>query len=139
VLQAEPAGEFERRAELVGSGLCGCSGGSEMKGGIIMHRRLMVAVLIVMLALATGLVRPVSVQAGAPDAEKDKLIELMKAQMAMQRGEHEMLHQIMDQLLKKYPNDPEIKALDEFHEKWHSRAKMQEEMQQRTQMILSQP
>jgi hypothetical protein len=106
-----------------------------------MRRALMVAVLIVVLALATGLTRSVSVQAGAApapqaQAEKAKLVELMKAQMAMQRGEHELMHQIIDQLLKKYPNDPEIKALDEFHEKWHSRAKMQEEIQERTNMVL---
>ena len=106
-----------------------------------MRRLVKVATLIVVLALATGLASPVFVQAGAApapqtQAEKEKLIELMKAQMAMQRGEHEMLHQIMDQLLKKYPNDPEIKALDEFHEKWHSRAKMQDEIQQRTNMMV---
>jgi len=110
-----------------------------MKGGVIMRRTLKVAVLLVMLALATGLARPVSVQAGAADAEKDKIIELMKAQMAMQKGEHEMMHQIIDSLMKKYPNDPEIKSLDDFHEKWHSRAKMQEEMQQRVQTVLTTP
>jgi hypothetical protein len=104
-----------------------------------MRTTLKVAVVIGLLALATGLARPVSVQAGAADAEKDKIIELMKAQMAMQRGEHEMMHQIIDALLKKYPNDPEIKSLDDFHEKWHSRAKMQDEMQQRMQSVLSQP
>jgi hypothetical protein len=106
-----------------------------------MRRTLRVAVLIVMFALAAGFACPVSVQAGAAQApqaqaEKQQLIDLIKAQMAMQRGEHEMMHQIMDQLLKKYPNDPEIKALDDFHEKWHSRAKMQEEMQQRMQMYI---
>lgn len=97
-----------------------------------------VAVLIVVLVLAVGLAGPAFVQAGAAPApgEKEKLIDLMKAQMAMQRGEHELMHEVMDKLLKKYPNDPEIKALDDFHEKWHGRAKMQEEVQQRTQTFL---
>jgi hypothetical protein len=109
-----------------------------------MRRLVELAVLIAVLALVAAFVCPVSVQAGAAQApqgqaDKDKLIDLMKAQMAMQRGEHEMMHQIMDQLLKKYPNDPDIKALDDFHEKWHSRAKMQEEMQERMQMLISQP
>jgi hypothetical protein len=109
-----------------------------MKGGVDMRRALRVVVLIVMFALALGLTLPAFVQAGAAPApgEKEKLVDLIKAQMAMQRGEHELMHQIMDQLLKKYPNDPDIKALDDFHEKWHSRAKMQEEMQDRMQRVL---
>jgi flagellar biosynthesis/type III secretory pathway M-ring protein FliF/YscJ len=110
-----------------------------MKGGAIMRRTLTVAVLIVVLALVGALARPAFVQAGAADAEKDKLIELMKAQMAMQQGEHELMHQIMDKLLQKYPNDQDIKSLDDFHEKWHSRAKMQEEVQQRMQNVLTKP
>ncbi|HSF28934.1 MAG TPA: hypothetical protein VLK82_00460 [Candidatus Tectomicrobia bacterium] len=104
-----------------------------------MRRTLRVAVLVVTFGLALGLMLPAFVQAGAAqpgEADKSKIIDLIKAQIAMQRGEHEMMHQIMDQLLKKYPNDPEIKALDDFHEKWHSRAKMQEEMQVYMQRVL---
>jgi hypothetical protein len=111
-----------------------------MKGGVGMHRALRLVGLIVVLALATGLAIPTSVQAGTTagptEADKTKLIELMKASMAMQRGEHELMHELMDKLMKKYPNDPEIKELDNFHEKWHSRAKMQEEIDQRTQLYL---
>lgn len=108
-----------------------------------MRRLLRMAAIGVTFALVTGLALPAWVYAGATgtdkaklEEEKTKLVDLMKAQMVMQRGEHEQMHAIMDQLLKKYPNDPEIKALDDFHEKWHSRAKMQEEVQERTRVLL---
>jgi len=108
-----------------------------------MHRLVWMAAIGVIFALATGLALPARVQAGTTqedkaklEAEQAKLVDLMKAQMAMQRGEHEQMHAIIDQLLKKYPNDPEIKDLDNFHEKWHSRAKMQEEIQERTKALL---
>ncbi len=104
-----------------------------------MGRVAMVAAVVVVLGLGAGLVGPDSVQAGAPradQADKEKIIDLMKAQMEMQSGEHQLMHEIIDNLLKKYPNDPEIKALDDFHEKWHSRAKMQEEVQERMRMYL---
>jgi len=108
-----------------------------------MHRLVWMAAIGVIVALVTGLALPARVQAGTTEedkakleAEQAKLVDLMKAQMAMQRGEHEQMHAIIDQLLKKYPNDPEIKDLDSFHEKWHSRAKMQEEIQERTKALL---
>ena len=108
-----------------------------------MRRLLWMAAIGIIFASVTGLALPTRVHAGAADAEKakleaekSKLADLMKAQMVMQRGEHEQMHAIMDQLLKKYPNDPEIKALDDFHEKWHSRARMQEEIQERMNMYI---
>jgi len=108
-----------------------------------MHRLVWMAAIGVIFALVTGLALPARAQAGTTEedkakleAEQAKLVDLMKAQMAMQRGEHEQMHAIIDQLLKKYPNDPEVKDLDNFHEKWHSRAKMQEEIQERTKALL---
>jgi hypothetical protein len=111
--------------------------------GVNMRRLFWMAAIGAIFALVTGLALPARVHAGATEAdkakleaEKTKLVDLMKAQMVMQRGEHEQMHAIMDQLLKKYPQDPEIKALDDFHEKWHSRAKMQEEVQERVNTFL---
>ena len=104
-----------------------------------MSRLVMLAAIIVVLGLGAVLVGTVAVQAGTAQGDQvdeQKLIDLMKAQIAMQSGEHQLMHEIMDNLLKKYPNDPEIKALDDFHEKWHSRARMQEELQEQVKTFI---
>ncbi|MBI3330397.1 MAG: hypothetical protein HYZ81_27270 [Nitrospinae bacterium] len=89
-----------------------------------MRRLSGVTVLIVVLALAAWLALPACVQAGAaaPDKEKDKVIELLKLQLLLSRGEHGMFHDALEKLVKKYPNDVDVKALsDQYHETMHKR------------------
>jgi len=80
------------------------------------------AVLIVVFAFGIGLSVPASVQAGAADPEKDKIIELLKLQLLLSRGEHSMFHDALEKLVKKYPADTDVKALsDQYHETMHKR------------------
>ncbi len=93
-----------------------------------MRRVLGVTVLIVVLALAAGLALPTQARAGAADPEKEKLVELLKLQLLLSRGEHGQFHDALEKLVKKYPNDPDVKALDEeHHEIMHKRMTAQEE------------
>jgi len=81
-----------------------------------------VAVLIVVLALAAWLALPACVQAGAADQDKDKIIELLKLQLLLSRGEHGMFHDALEKLVKKYPGDVDVKALsDQYHDTMHKR------------------
>jgi len=77
-----------------------------------------IAVLIVVFAFVTGLALPALVQAGqapAKDPEKQKISELLKLHLLLAQGEHTSFHEALEKLAKKYPNDPEIKALSEEH------------------------
>jgi len=87
-----------------------------------MRRHSGVAVLIVVLALAAWLALPACVQAGAADQDKDKIIELLKLQLLLSRGEHGMFHDALEKLVKKYPGDVDVKALsDQYHDTMHKR------------------
>ncbi|MBI3330398.1 MAG: hypothetical protein HYZ81_27275 [Nitrospinae bacterium] len=80
------------------------------------------AVLIVVFALGMGLSSPARVQAGAADAEKAKIVELLKLQLLLSRGEHGQFHDALEKLSKKYPNDLDVKTLsDQYHETMHKR------------------
>ncbi len=94
-----------------------------------MRRVVGVAVIIVVLALAAGVALPTRAQAGAAaDPERDKLVELLKLQLLLSRGEHGQFHDVLEKLVQKYPNDPDVKALsDEYHELLHKRIQVQEE------------
>ena len=102
-----------------------------MKGGSGMHRVLGMAVLIMVFALGAGLTLPARVQAGgAPldPAEKQKIIDLLKLQIALSMGEHTDFHNVLEKLSKKYPNDPDVKALsDDYHSTMHKRMTAQEQ------------
>ena len=87
-----------------------------------MRRLSGVAVLMVVLALVAWLALPAGVQAGAADPDKDKVIELLKLQLLLSRGEHGMFHDALEKLVKKYPNDVDVKSLsDQYHETMHKR------------------
>lgn len=91
-----------------------------------MRRVLGVAVLVLVFVLAAGLARPALVQAGAAAGttaeDKEKIIELLKLQLLLSRGEHGQFHAALDKLVQKYPNDVDVKALgDQYHETMHKR------------------
>ena len=96
-----------------------------------MARVLRVVVLIVVVALAAGLVLPTRAQAGAAGAteqEKEKIIELLKLQLLLSRGEHGQFHDALERLMKKYPADTDVKSLSEqYHDTMHKRMTAQEE------------
>ncbi len=94
-----------------------------------MRRVAGVAVIIVVLALAAGLALPIQAGAGAAaDPEREKIVELLKLQLLLSRGEHGQFHDALEKLVKKYPNDPDVKALnEEHHEIMHKRMQAQEE------------
>ena len=98
-----------------------------------MRRVLGAIVLIVVVALAAGLAFPPAVAAGAParapDPEKEKVIELLKLQLLLSRGEHGQFHTLLEKLVKKYPADADVKGLsDQYHETMHKRMTSQEQM-----------
>lgn len=80
-------------------------------------------------AFVAGLVLPAYVQGGAIDpAEKQKIVELLKLQLVLVRGEHGEFHGYLEKLLKKYPNDPDVKSLSaEYHTTMHKRITAQEQ------------
>ncbi len=91
-----------------------------------MRRVLGVTVLTVVLALAAGLTLPTRARAADPDREK--VVELLKLQLLLSRGEHGQFHDALDKLAKKYPNDPDVKTLsDDYHNTMHKRMTAQEE------------
>jgi len=116
-----------------------------------MRRVLGMAVLIVVFAFVAGLTLPAHVQAGmagpagpagppgvagpagpagagASQAEKQKITELLKLHLLLSRGEHGSFHDGLEKLMKKYPNDADIKALsDEHHDMMHKRMATGEE------------
>ncbi len=97
-----------------------------------MRRVWWTAVLIVVFALGAWLALPARVQAGAPSidpAEKQKILDLLKLQIALSMGEHGSFHGVLEKLVKKYPNDPDVKALsDDYHNTMHKRMTAQEQM-----------
>ena len=94
-----------------------------------MRRVLGVAVIIVVLALAVGVALPILARAGAAaDPEREKIVELLKLQLLLSRGEHGQFHDALEKLVQKYPNDPDVKGLSEqHHELMHKRMQAQEE------------
>ena len=104
-----------------------------------MARPVVVGGLVCVVVLAAWLAFPARIQAGAAtpvEEEKAKLADLLTLQAAMASGEHALMHEILDTLLAKYPNDLDIKRLDQFHESWHSRAKLQEETAERANALM---
>ncbi|MBI3326316.1 MAG: hypothetical protein HYZ81_06395 [Nitrospinae bacterium] len=57
-----------------------------------MRRVLGVAVLVLVFALSAGLAFPARVQAGPGEGDKEKVIELLKLQLLLSRGEHGQFH-----------------------------------------------
>lgn len=79
-------------------------------------------------ALSAGLAFPARVQAGAGEADKEKIIELLKLQLLLSRGEHGQFHGALEKLMQKYPNDADVKTLsDQYHETMHKRMTVQEQ------------
>jgi predicted Zn-dependent protease len=101
-----------------------------------MHRLLRVAVLGVVPALAAGLGFPTHMQAGVGEEEKQKVTELMKAQILLSEGEHQKYYEALEKLVAKYPNDADLKGLlDAHHETMHER--MEAEKKLREELIRS--
>jgi hypothetical protein len=93
-----------------------------------------VARFIAVWALIAGLGLPAGVQAGAQEPqelEKQKLTDLIRAQMLLSQGEHEKFHEALEKLAKKYPDDADIKNLVEVHhETMHERMQAEEQVRQ---------
>ena len=85
-------------------------------------QKVIVAVLIAVFAFGMGLSYPARVWAGAADPEKAKIVELLKLQLLLSRGEHSQFHDALEKLSKKYPADIDVKTLsDQYHETMHKR------------------
>ena len=94
-----------------------------------MRRILWGAALVLVCAFVAGLGLPAPLRAGAMDpGEKAKIVELLKLQLVLVKGEHGEFHGVLEKLMRKYPNDPDVKALsDEYHATMHKRMTAQEQ------------
>jgi hypothetical protein len=96
-----------------------------------MPRAIRVARFIAVWALIAGLGLPAGVQAGAQESEKQKLTDLIKAQMLLSQGEHQKFHEALEKLAQKYPDDADIKDLVQVHhETMHKRMQAEEQLRQ---------
>ena len=84
-----------------------------------MRRKCGIALVIVMLAHAGGSALSPEAPAGGAGPEQGKVIEQLKLQLLLLRGEDVQFHDALEKLMRKYPDDPDVKSLRETYDTYH--------------------
>ena len=84
------------------------------------------SILVLMFAVAIAIPSAAFAQGSG---EVTKIVQLMKAQIELSNGQHSNYHGLIDGLVKRYPNDADLKRMHaQIHDAMHQRMEMEKEI-----------